>query len=325
MERVLFVDDEDAILSAVERLFSDVGIPILRAGNAAEALGLFAREEIAVVVSDHMMPGMRGVDFLAHLKGVSPDTVKILMTAHADLTTAMDAINNGEVYRFIAKPWDNEKLIESVSLALNRYRMQKGVRQGDESMLRSLAQTIELKDPYTGGHCDRVAGYALSLGQALGLEEPVLREIKHGSWLHDCGKIGVPDAILNYAGPVSGADFEKIKNHPLWGAQVARQANLSDTAVNIILHHHEHFDGNGYPYGLAAGEIPIEARIVAVADVYDALASERPYRKAYPRQKAAEILKGMAESVLDPELVELFLSLHGEGAPVSPHGRKNDA
>lgn len=305
-EKVLFVDDEEHVLNSIERLFADSDMGILRAGNAGEALSFFNREEIAVVVSDNMMPGTKGLDFLAGLKVVSPHTVKILMTAYADLPTALEAINSGEVYRFIVKPWENEALVETVEQALNRYRTLKALRREDETILQSLAQTIELKDPYTKGHCARVATYALMIADMLDLPKTLRKDIRYGSWLHDCGKIGVPEAILNFAGPISSGEFETMKKHPEWGAEVARQARLSETVVNIILHHHERYDGTGYPTGLAGDDIPFEARIVTVADIYDALTSERPYRRACSWAQAFETMTAMTGSILDPQLVDVF-------------------
>ena len=130
--------------------------------------------------------------------------------------------------------------------------------------------------------------------------------IRNGSWLHDCGKIGVSESILNNEGPLDDAEMHIVRNHPMWGAEVARQARLSEVIVNIILSHHERYDGKGYPSGLTGDAIPIEARIVAVADIYDALTTERPYRKAYSVDKALEMLDSMKGNVLDPEIVDLF-------------------
>lgn len=306
--KILFVDDEEHILSSLERLFADTGMDVLRAGSAAEAMTLFERNEIAVVVSDNMMPGMRGIEFLCQLKDIAPQTVKILMTAYADLPTALEAINRGEVFRFVVKPWDNDELVAIVSQSVHRYHTLSALAREDEAILQSLAQTIELKDPYTRGHCARVASYALMIADELQLSPQLRKDIRYGSWLHDCGKIGVPEAILNFGGPVAAHEFDTIKKHPVWGAEVARQARLSPTVVEIVLHHHERYDGDGYPHGLAGEQIPLAPRIAAVADVYDALTTERPYRRAYTWQKGIDILRSMKGSALDPALVDSFVA-----------------
>lgn len=312
-ETVLFVDDEEYVLNAVERIF--IGSPwrILRAAGAEEALVILGNEEIAVLVSDNLMPGIRGVELLSRAKTVSPDTVKILMTGHADIPTAIEAINRGEVFRFVEKPWDNTVLINTVEQGIERYRILRSLRINDEAVTRSLAQTIELKDPYTRGHCDRVAEYALLLAKSLGLSGEMQKGIVYGSWLHDCGKIGVPEAILNSPDILSEKDWLMIRQHPAWGADVARQAELSPVVINIIQFHHERWNGEGYPAGVAGIDIPLEARIVTIADVFDAMTSDRPYRMALTMARSRRILTDLAGNMLDPELTELFLSL-----PIEP-------
>lgn len=307
MNSVLFVDDEPSILRAVERAFQESPLAVRTAGSAKEALEILAAEEIAVVVSDNRMPGMNGIDLLSRVRVLHPDTVRVMMTAFADLQTAVDAINKSEAFRFVTKPWSNEGLVAVVNEALTRYQVIRDLREEDETRYLSIAQTIELKDPYTRGHCDRVAGYAITLAESLGLPETMLRDIRFGSWLHDCGKIGVPETILNYRGRLQSDQIELIKQHPLWGSEVAHQARMSETVVNIILHHHERYDGTGYPGGLMGDRIPLEARIVTIADVLDALYSDRPYRKAYSGQATLLFMREMTGTVLDPNLMELFM------------------
>lgn len=314
MRTVLFVDDEQSIRNAIERMYleRDDDVRCLFAVSGQEGLDILEREEVWVVVSDYLMPGMRGVEFLSRVKGVSPDTVRIMMTAFADLTIAIDAINKSEAYRFLTKPWNNLELMDTVDEALMRYQLIQTLKYEDESVYLSLAQTVELKDPYTKGHCDRVAGFAVSLARAAGLDDSIIKDIKHGSWLHDCGKIGVPERVLNNPGRLSEDDFETIMQHPRWGSEVARQARMSDAVINIILYHHERYNGKGYPSGLKGEHIPIEARIVAIADVFDALYSDRPYRKAYDFNQAIEIMHEMTETHFDPRLMVLFLPIAEE-------------
>jgi response regulator RpfG family c-di-GMP phosphodiesterase len=263
---------------------------------------------MAVVVSDNLMPGMRGVELLSRVRDLSPDTVRVLLTGSADRPAAIEAINRGEVFRFHEKPWVDEEIVRTVEEGVQRYQVVRSLRHGDEATLRSIAQTIELKDPYTGGHCDRMAAFALKIAEALLLPEGTRRAIKLGSWLHDCGKIGVPEAILNFPGKLSAADFEVVKKHPGWGADVGRQANLPEEVINIILYHHERFDGRGYPTGAKGTEIPLEARIVTVADVFDAISTDRPYAKGYEQAEAMRVVGVLRGAALDPQLVDLFLA-----------------
>lgn len=313
MRTVLFVDDEQSIRNAIERMYLERDdVRCLFAASGQEGLDILAKEEVWVVVSDYLMPGMRGIEFLAKVRGMRPDTVRIMMTAYADLTIAIDAINKSEAYRFVTKPWNNKELMDTVDEALMRYQLIQSLGTEDEALYFSLAQTVELKDPYTKGHCDRVARYAVALAGAAGLNDGMISDIKHGSWLHDCGKIGVPEGVLNFPGRLSDEDRETVQQHPRWGSDVARQARMSDTVINIILYHHERVDGKGYPSGLMADKIPIEARIVAIADVFDALYSDRPYRKAYDFERTIEILHEMTETHFDQRLMELFLPIAEE-------------
>ena len=304
--RVLFVDDEKNVLNSLERVFMDSGMLIRTAGSAFEAMEILKNDEISVVVSDNLMPGMSGIELLSRAKEISPESVRVILTAHADIRSAIDAINRGEVYRFVTKPWSDDEIREIVSGAVQKNLVVRSLRQADEATLLSLAHTIELKDPYTRGHCDRVARYALSIAEAMELDDRTKREIRHGSWLHDCGKIGVPEAVLNFEGELDTPSLALMQNHPRWGADVAMQARLSVRVVNIILHHHERYDGLGYPSGLKGEDIPFEARLVAVADAYDAITTDRPYAKGQSKEAAIQIMESLKGKVFDPHLTDIF-------------------
>ena len=307
---ILVVDDEEHITTSIERLFFDEEkIRVLRSMNPLDALEVLRGKSVSLVISDNMMPEMKGIEFLSRVKAAYPDTIRILMTAYADLPTAIEAINTDEVFRFIIKPWDNEVVLGAVREGLERYEVVEKLRGADEGALLAIAQAIELKDPYTKGHCDRVASFALLLADALALTEKMKEDIRRGSWLHDCGKIGVSESILNLEGKLSESEMKVVMNHPAWGADLLRHIPVSDTVRNIVLYHHEKYGGGGYPAGLVAEKIPIEARIVAIADVYDALISDRPYRKGYPEERVVAIMRSMEGSFLDPRLLEIFISI----------------
>jgi response regulator RpfG family c-di-GMP phosphodiesterase len=308
----MFVDDEAGIRNALKRLFIDSPHTVLVAASAAEALELLRANTCAVIVSDNQMPGGSGIEFLNKARQLAPDTVRVMMTAYADLGTALNAINHCEAYRFVVKPWDNQELVELVNGCVMRYELVQSLRLKDEAVYRSLSQAIELKDHYTRGHCDRVVDFSTALGKRMGLAPDTLIHLQHGAMLHDCGKIGVPEATLNFPGKLDSDQMNIIRKHPGWGGEVARAAGMHQTAVNVILYHHEHYDGQGYPTGLAGDDIPLEARIVAVADVYDALASDRPYRKAMPPDVALRVFLEMSGTVLDPVIVGNFLELVNE-------------
>ncbi len=321
-ETVLFVDDTPFTLKILSDLFANSTFRVLTAESAAAAVEIIRREEIAVVVSDNIMPNVGGLEFLSSLKDLSPDTVKVLMSAYADLDSALAAINCSEVFRYVLKPWKDDEMISIVNESLQRHRLIQTMRREDEGILRSLAQAIELKDPSTRGHCDRVAIYAGFLAEALDLPKDLRRDIKYGSWLHDCGKIGISEDILNGPDSLTSEEFETMKKHSQWGSEIAVMAKLSTSTRNIIRYHHEKFDGNGYPEGLKGESIPLEARLVAVADVFDALSNDRSYRKAHSNSEAIEIVLSMSGTALDPALVALFVDIvnnHPEFPPQQSH------
>ena len=307
MVSVLFVDDEPAVLSALKREFRWLAQRTYFAESASEAISLLEQHTIGVVVSDNNMPEIGGIEFLSLIRSRYPDVCRIMLTGKPNMQTAIDAINQCKTSRFITKPWKTDELRTVVKEALDEYRVLRAMRSGQESVYRALAHTVELKDPYTKGHCDRVADYALQLGVALNLSEKMLEHIRHGSILHDCGKIAVPEAYLNKPGRLNDLEMESIKNHPVKGEEVARQANLPTEVLNIILYHHERYQGGGYPKGLAGDAIPLEAQIVALADVYDALVSSRPYREAIPHAEAVSIMQTSMVDHFSLDLLRIFI------------------
>jgi putative nucleotidyltransferase with HDIG domain len=303
---VLIVDDELPVLSSLTRLFQEEDWQVFTAESPETAKTILASQEIAVLLSDYHMPRTSGLELLKEAKERWPDTVRIIMTGFAELDLAVQAINEGEIFKFVVKPWNDDELLAIIRDAINRFHVTRAMRSDDEATLRSLAQTIELKDVYTRGHCDRVARYALLLAERLDLSEERKRHIRHGCWLHDCGKIGVPESILNKKGKLTTEEFGIVKKHPTWGMEVARQAGLNQTVLDIIHFHHECFDGTGYPNGLAGKAIPLEPRLAAIADVYDALTTKRSYREQFTKNKALSIMESQAGKGFDPELLALF-------------------
>lgn len=305
---ILVVDDEEEILSSMKRLLADTGMKVLTANNAEAALLVLESNPVSVLITDNRMTGMSGLELLSIVKNIYPDTVRILMTGYVDVKTAISAINEGEVYKFIEKPWDGEGLSRILQEAVERFELVESLQEvDDDPMLLSLAQTVELKDANTRGHCDRVAAYAMIMADTLNLSAEMKKYIKFGCWLHDCGKIGVPEAILNKNGPLDNMEMDTLKRHSFWGADVAEQAQLHQVVVNIILYHHERYDGLGYPSGIKGKVIPLEARIATIADVFDALTTDRPYREKFSKEKAIGILREDSGKAFDPELIDMFL------------------
>jgi putative nucleotidyltransferase with HDIG domain len=312
MKIVLFVDSDESVLHAIHELFlADTGIQLLVASSGEQALEIIRAEDVWLVVSDTHLPGISGIELLERIRHISPATARILSSAHADLKTAIDAINISEAFRFIIKPWDNHELKSTVHEGLERSAVIRALAHCEEGAISSIAQAIELKDPYTRGHCDRVAEYAATLALKVGLPEAGIVYVKYGGWLHDCGKIGVPGSVLNFPGKLDEPSMKIIHRHPLWGAEVARQAGLPSDVVKMILYHHEKFDGSGYPYGLKGEEITLEARIVTIADVFDSLRTRRPYRAACSNAQVRDIMQEMS-AAFDPQLMEQFQDIAEE-------------
>ncbi len=308
-EQVLFVDDDGLILQAMKRAFrQDVDLAVLTASNAREAMQIIRETEIPVIVSDQDMPGMSGIEFLEWAKRARPDSIRILLTGFADFGVAINSINRCEVYRFIAKPWNTKELRATVREALQKYRVIACLKSGHESKLLSLVRTIELKDPYTRGHSERVAEYSIQLADAMGLSPEEKSNLRFGGFIHDIGKIGISETILNKREALTTEEREIIKQHSRWSGEVAEMAGLHPGIVNVALYHHERFDGKGYPGGLAGNEIPVLARIASIADVYDAMALDRPYRKGMDHAALLEYLKSERHQAFDPEIADLFIA-----------------
>lgn len=307
MPKILFVDDEPNILKSVERLFSSIDREIATVSSGLEAIEYLEKNTVSVLVTDQRMPGMSGLELISYVKKKYPSIVRIILSGYTDLSDLLLAINNGEIFKFLVKPWDDNDLVRSVDLALMKSREVSDLLSAKEGVLLSLAETIELKDSYTKGHCDRVAFHSERMALELGVEDAVVSEIRYGAWLHDCGKIGIPDAVLNKPEGLTAEELLVIHEHPVRGGRVAERAKLSKVVVDIIQYHHERIDGLGYPYGLRGDDIPFHVKIVSVADVFDALATDRPYRTACGKNEIIGIMQKARGEALDSELVDMFL------------------
>lgn len=204
---------------------------------------------------------------------------------------------------------DDMEFARIINASIRGREMLKALTEADEGAIYAVARTIEPGDPYRRDHCDRVAASALAIAEALNLGEEFRRDLRHGSWLHDCGKLVFSENVRNCGGAPSPERAAWRANHPACGAEIARLAGLPETVVNIIRSHHERYDGAGYPSGLRGDLIPIEARIVTVADVYDALTSDKPNRRGLKSREAREALRRSAGSQLDPGCVEAALKV----------------
>ncbi len=315
---ILLVDDEAMVLNALQRLLlHNQEWEVLVAGSGAEALEIMARQPVALVMTDQRMPEMTGLELLRKIKEAYPDTVRMVLTGYAEMDVVVNAINQGEVYRFLTKPWKYKELLETVQAGLQHYREQtvryseisKQLVRANLETVMALAEAIELKDHYTKGHCIRVRDYSLRIALALKLSEDFRRDLVYASLLHDCGKIGVSEAVLNIKGPLTEAQYREVQRHSILGFEMTNKIDYLRSASVIIRQHHERWDGTGYPDGIKADEISLGARIVAVADTFDAMTSSRPYRRARDFKSAVQELLDNRGTQFDAEIVDLFVSL----------------
>ena len=313
--RILVVEDEAPIRDVIEELVTTVGHDVVAVGSAEAALVSLDTRVPDLIITDVHMSAMNGVELCKTLKA-DPRfqlTPIIVLTGVTDVEARVAALAAG-ADDFFAKPVDPTELRTRVGVLL---RVKGLVDQLDraEAVITTLGATIEARDPYTGGHCERLARYAVALGQAFGVDERTLKALQIGGYLYDLGKVAVPDAILLKAGPLDADERRRIKAHPVVGAELVATLRTLDEVRLIIRHHHERWDGSGYPDRLGGESIPLGARLMAVVDVYDALSTDRPYRKRLPRDECVSILRRESEAgSWDPRVARMFFDVLKEGS-----------
>ena len=331
----LIVDDEPRLRQVLVHLMRNDGFTCLEAGNGEEALAHLEKQTVTLIMSDLRMPRMDGLELLRRVRGRWPDTAVVMITAVADVEVAVSCLAIGAM-DYLTKPFHLEEVRARVAQALEKRRLVMENRGYQESLqekvavqarrleelflasVQSLAEALEVKDPYTRGHSVRVSHYSMVIARELGLDGELLRQIELGGHVHDIGKIGVREDVLNKPGKLTDAEYEHIMTHPVVGWRILAPL-LGDTpvALNIVRSHHERFDGRGVPDRLAGEQIPFEARIAAVADSFDAMTSDRPYRPEGMSIEAsvAELVR-CSGTQFDPKIVTAMIGAV-EGGRVS--------
>lgn len=317
---ILIVDDEINNLQLLKRTFRG-SYNILTASNGVEGLEVVKREgdRISLIVSDQKMPVMEGTEFLKKVNETHPEIVKILLTGHQDSDIIVSAINDCQLYQYILKPFDPEELKVSVTNGLKKFELatrktliMKDLKELFYKTIKSISCALDAKDPYTHGHSLRVTLYSLILASKLGLTDSALEEIETAGLLHDIGKIGIPQSILCKTSKLTDEEFEIMKDHTGQGAKMIQNVKKLRAVASWLKSHHERWDGRGYPCGLKGTDIPLFARVIALADTYDAMTSTRPYRKALPHEVAIQEIKRCSGVQFDPELAEIFIANEAE-------------
>lgn len=325
----VIADDEPRLRQVLVRLMSGDGFTCLEAGDGVEALEQLEKVPAALLLSDLRMPRMDGIELLRQSRAKYPDLAVILITAVADVELALSCLANGAM-DYLTKPFHLEEVLARVGQAMEKRQLivenrayQTGLerlvatqaRRLEELFLggvQALVQALEVKDQYTRGHSIRVSQYSSLLAREIGLPETVVRQIELGGQVHDIGKIGVREAVLNKEGPLTDEEYQHIMTHPMLGWQILSPLlGEEPIALSIVRSHHERFDGRGIPDKLAGMDIPIEARIAGVADAFDAMTSGRAYRRGRfmsPEDAAAEIAR-CSGTQFDPELATAFINI----------------
>jgi putative two-component system response regulator len=307
---ILVVEDDARIRDVLAEHLTDLSYAVLSAASAEEALQRLEDTTPDLVLTDVHMGGMSGIDLCAKLKGDQRFqlTPVIILTGQSDLEARVAGLAAG-ADDFFAKPFDLLEIRTRVA-ALLRVKFLLDQLERAESVITTLGLTIEARDPYTAGHCERLARYAVGLGRALDVDEAMLKALWLGGFLHDLGKIAVPDRVLLKSGPLDLEERTVIQTHPVIGADLVHGMRTLDDVRPIIRHHHERLNGSGYPDGLKGEEIPLGARIMAVVDVYDALCTARPYKPALSHDVAIDILLRETEAgSWDPRIVRTFIAM----------------
>lgn len=292
---VLVADDEVANRELLEELLSAQGFTVVTAPDGNSALNELRCRRIDLVLLDVMMPGSTGYTVCQQIKS-NPETYLIpvvLATALSDKQARLEGIRAG-ADEFLTRPLDPVELLARVR-SLLRLKLRTDELERAETVLFSLARSIESRDPYTHGHCERLADESVALATQIGLGEEEITALRRAGVVHDIGKVAIPDAILLKPGPLSEDEWKVIRSHPVTGERICQPLKSFRLVLPIIRHHHEKYDGSGYPDGIKGESIPIAARILQVVDVFDALTTARPYKKALSTPEALQIMKSEVE------------------------------
>lgn len=306
-QKILIADDEETIRFVLSQMLEREGLEVVTAKDGAEAVERFQEVEPDLVILDIVMPRMNGFEACRKIKA-DPDnrlTPIIIVTSSSAADNRMKGLEAG-ADDFLSKPVDRAEMIARVR-SLLRIKRYADELESAESVLLALARSIEAKDPYTEGHCERLSNYAVKFGKRLGLDDEEITALRIGGIVHDIGKVAVPDAILLKPAALTPDEWSVMREHPVVGARICCGLRSFKFVVPIIRHHHEKMNGQGYPDGLKRDEIPRTARVLQIVDVFDALTTERPYKKAMTDDAAIRVMQEeVVKGWWDPDYFKVF-------------------
>ena len=333
-QRILVVDDETTVRDTVCAILSQAGYDVLPVSTGRDAMAVLrSNESISIVLSDLIMEGMDGLTLLSRMKQEHPEIPVVMVTAVHDISVALAAIRNG-AYDYLLKPFEKEQLLAMVRRALETRRLRlenvsyqtkleslvsartemlrmalADLERSYDITLEALGDALDLKDAETEGHSKRVTAFTIAIARAMGLPQERVRVIARGAFLHDIGKMAIPDAILRKPGRLSLEEQATMREHAFRGYQILRKIPFLHEAADIVYSHQERYDGSGYPRGLRGDQIPLGGRIFAIADSFDAITSDRPYRAAQSIASGRREIERNAGKQFDPEIAKVFLEL----------------
>ena len=333
LEQILVVDDEEAIREVVSTMLESKGYRCTAVSNGRAAQEQVKKSTPDLVLSDMIMPEMDGIKLLDWLREYDPEVPVIMVTAIHDISTALEAIRRG-AYDYILKPFEKDQLFLGVGRALQHRRLVAENRsyqlqleqqveertaqltgaiaqleQSYDDTLEALGSALDLKDAETEGHCQRVTAFTISIAKAMPVPNHYLPILARAAFLHDIGKMAIPDGILRKPGPLTDDEKQIMRKHCEIGYNMLIRIPFLRDAAEIVLAHQEFFDGTGYPRGLRGEQIPLGARIFTIADSLDAMISDRPYRRALPMSHAREEIRRCSGTQFDPKVVEVFSTI----------------
>lgn len=321
--KILVLDDEPGILDSLSVILEPLGYDFMGMTNPLEAIERIKIEHFDMLVLDFMMDPIHGDEVVEKIRQFNKELYILLLTGHVNLAPPLETIKRLDIQGYCEKSGNWDQLLLLVESGIKSIEQMNTIKQinielkdkSDElekaylDTIGILRYTVEAKDPYTRGHSDRVSEYSVLIGEKLGLDDEILHILKIGGLFHDIGKIGIPDSILLKESKLNDDEYSQIKNHPSIGAHILGDAAIFHDILPIVKHHHEKFNGTGYPSQLKGYSIPLIARIAAVADTFDAMTSKRSYRNALPLDIVTSEIEKCSGSQFDPEIATIFLDI----------------